>query len=250
MALQHKIQSVHFLHILFPIVDCWMLAQSIVPSWNKYKTRTKNNTGKNNNVKCERKSTLMPSTEHWALSTEQPLNLFFLFISFATTAISFPCNNFCISFLFLFAFSFRLHIFPIWNIHIRSFDEFTMWNFCIEWYKTWIESLRSEFSTKKERTNWNCYWRLSFNILVDPSVHTFIHILNGIRGKKYEKIQNMTITFCTQGGVVVIFPSKWNATKTPHKKSKSKNWTWSSAMESTLTTSCSEFVQMKSIRRI
>lgn len=112
--------------------------------------------------------------EHWAPSSHWiPL---FLCISFAAAAIPFSCNNFYNFFFVLFRlfipFAHFFHSF-VWWVYDMNF-------FCIEWYETWIEAFVQNSARKRRR--------LSFNILLDPSVERFIRILNEreeINRKKY-----------------------------------------------------------------
>lgn len=89
------------------------------------------------------------STEHWALSTEQPLNLLFYSYHLPRQQFHFLLTIFIFFFCSFLPFHSVCTYFPFEIFTFVSFDEFTMWNFCIEWYGTWIESLRLEFSTQK-----------------------------------------------------------------------------------------------------
>lgn len=144
----------------------WLLAQNIFPSWNKYKRRRKIIRGKNNNnnnVKCERKSTHKPSTEHWALSTEQPLNLFYSY-HLPRQQFHFLVTIFIIFFFFvLFCHFISFAHFS----HSKCSHSFVWWVLRCEIFalNDMKRELRPSFRIQHEKKR-----RLNFNISLDPSV--------------------------------------------------------------------------------
>lgn len=124
----------------------------------------------------------------------------FLFISFAAAAIPFSCNNFYNFFFFcsFLPFHFVCTFFPFEMFAFVRLMSVTMWNFCIEWYETWIEAFVQNSARKKKEIKLQHF---TWSICLEIHSHFKWKREEFNRIKIYEKTQNMTITSSSEGNL-------------------------------------------------